>query len=121
MYFVIVGMVLAIIFRSVLADTLLSKDIKTNVSALEVADVILAIIFMFVSNSFDWRVALIIICALFYRKKSAASCIYLNVLRRYGERLRKTSINKSCGRRISSSLCTSCCNLVHSWFLTFSS
>ena len=49
MYFVIVGMVLAIIFRSVLADTLLSKDIKTNVSALEVADVILAIIFMFVS------------------------------------------------------------------------
>ena len=65
MYFVIVGMVLAIIFRSVLADTLLSKDIKTNVSALEVADVILAIIFMFVSNSFDWRVALIIICALY--------------------------------------------------------
>ena len=65
MYFVIVGMVLAIIFRSVLSDTLLSKDIKTNVSALEVADVILAIIFMFVSNSFDWRVALIIICALY--------------------------------------------------------
>lgn len=65
MYFVIVGMVLAIIFRSVLADTLLSKDIKTNVSALEVADVILAIIFMFVSNSFDWRVALIIVCALY--------------------------------------------------------
>lgn len=65
MYFVIVGMVLAIIFRSVLADTLLSKDIKTNVSALEVADVILAIIFMFVSNRFDWRIALIIICALY--------------------------------------------------------
>lgn len=65
MYFVIVGMVLAIIFRSVLADTLLSKDIKTNVSSLEVADVVLAIIFMFVSNNFDWKLALIIISILY--------------------------------------------------------
>lgn len=78
MYLVIIGMVVSIIFRSVFADTLLSRDIDISVNSLEISDVILAIIFILVSNFLDWKYALIIIVLCYIIR---LALIKLNILK----------------------------------------
>lgn len=58
---VIIGLVFAIMFRSVLSDVVLSKDIKLNVTALELADILLAVIFILTANSLQWWLSALII------------------------------------------------------------
>ena len=79
MYFVIVGMVLAIMFRSVLADTLLSSKINVNVNKLEISDIILAVAFIMVSNSCDWKIALMVVVLLYVLRIFLVKVGYLKV------------------------------------------
>lgn len=79
MYFVIVGMVLAIMFRSVLADTLLSSKINVNVNKLEISDIILAVAFIMVSNSCDWKIALMVVVLLYVLRIFLVKAGYLKV------------------------------------------
>lgn len=50
----ILGMVVAIMFRNVLADLLLSRDLGVNILSTEVMDIILAIIFVLAANLLSW-------------------------------------------------------------------
>ena len=79
MYFVIIGMVLAVIFRSVLADILLSSDIGVNVNKLEILDIILAIAFIVVSNHFDWKIASTVVLILYILRFLLIRVGYLKV------------------------------------------
>ena len=65
MNLVVIALVIAIMFRSVLSDLLLSNDIKLNVIVLEIADIILAIIFMLVANILEWRFSAILLLAVY--------------------------------------------------------
>ena len=60
MYLVILDMVFAIMFRNVLADLLLSSDIGVNITSSEILDIILALIFILVTNQLGWWQALLI-------------------------------------------------------------
>lgn len=63
--FVIVGMVATIMFRSIISDLILSKDIHVKVINLELMDILLAIIFMLVANNFAWYIAMLVILILY--------------------------------------------------------
>ena len=63
--FVIVGMVATIMFRSIISDLILSKDIHVKVINLELMDILLAIIFMLIANNFAWYIAMIVILVLY--------------------------------------------------------
>ena len=65
MNLVVIALVIAIMFRSVLSDLLLSNDIKLNVIVLEIADIILAIIFMLVANILEWWFSAILLLAVY--------------------------------------------------------
>lgn len=59
MYLAVIGMVIAIMFRNVLADLLLSRDLEVNVLPSEVLDILLAILFILCANSLDWWLAML--------------------------------------------------------------
>ncbi|MGM9892170.1 hypothetical protein [Limosilactobacillus sp.] len=59
MYFAILGMVLAIMFRNVLADILLSSSLGVNILSSEILDIILAILFILTANSLSWWQAML--------------------------------------------------------------
>lgn len=59
MYLVIIGMVIAIMFRNVLADFILSKELFANVLTLEILDIILAVVFILVANLLSWWQAML--------------------------------------------------------------
>lgn len=65
MNLVVIALVIAIMFRSVLSDLLLSNDIKLNVIVLEIADIILAIIFMLVADILEWWFSAILLLAVY--------------------------------------------------------
>lgn len=51
--FVIIGMVAAIMFRSVIADIILSKQLQVNIIKYEIFDIILAVIFIMTANTLN--------------------------------------------------------------------
>lgn len=61
MNFVIIGLVIAIVFRSVISDILLSHDIKLNVIILEISDIVLAIVFMLSANILNWWISVVLL------------------------------------------------------------
>lgn len=66
MYIVILGMVFSIMFRNVLADLLLSKDLGVNVMTSELLDIILAIIFIVIANLLSWWIAMVIMLITYF-------------------------------------------------------
>lgn len=62
---VIIGMVAAIMFRSVLSDLLLSHDIGINVIGYEIMDVLLAVVFILGANLLVWWQAMIAIVIIY--------------------------------------------------------
>ena len=68
MTLVVVGMVIAIMFRSVLADLLLAKHIGVSVLKYEMLDIILGILFIFSANYLNvWVELVVFIGALVFR------------------------------------------------------
>ena len=65
MYLVIIGMVIAIMFRNVLADLLLSRDLRVNVLPFEILDIVLAILFVLVANKMIWWQATVIMVGIY--------------------------------------------------------
>lgn len=65
MYLVIIGMVIAIMFRNVLADLLLSGYLSINVLPTEIFDIILALLFILIANSLSWWQAMLVMTVLY--------------------------------------------------------
>lgn len=65
MYLVIIGMVIAIMFRNVLADLLLSGYLSINVLPTEILDIILALLFILSANSLSWWQAMLVMTILY--------------------------------------------------------
>ena len=65
MYLVIIGMVIAIMFRNVLADLLLSGYLSINVLPTEILDIILALLFILIANFLSWWQAMLVMTVLY--------------------------------------------------------
>ena len=65
MYAVIIGMVIAIMFRNVLADLLLSKELSVNVLPFEILDIVLAVLFVLIANKMTWWQAAVIMVVIY--------------------------------------------------------
>lgn len=65
MYFAIIGMVIAIMFRNVLADLLLSRSLSINVLPSEILDIVLGVLFILIANSLEWWQAFIVMLFLY--------------------------------------------------------
>ncbi|WP_271901443.1 hypothetical protein [Limosilactobacillus reuteri] len=63
--FVVIGMVITIMLRSILADIILSNDIHIKIRHLELMDIVLAGVFMIISNAMTWYSALVIIVGIY--------------------------------------------------------
>lgn len=74
---VIIAMVLAIMFRSVLADLLLSHDIGVNILAYEILDIGLAAVFVLVANGLVWWQAMLVIIAVYFLRVLIIRLIHL--------------------------------------------
>lgn len=66
MYLAILGMVIAIMFRNVLADLLLSSDLNINILPSESLDIILAVLFILTANYLIWWQAVIIMIVIYF-------------------------------------------------------
>ena len=74
MDFVILGLVVAIIFRSLFANYVLSSDLGVSLLRIDILDILLAAIFIISTNFLTWWLSLIILiisylCRLFVLKK----------------------------------------------------
>lgn len=65
MQLAISGMVISIMFRNVLADLLLSKDLKVNIMLSEILDIILALLFVLTANSVSWWLAMLVMIIIY--------------------------------------------------------
>lgn len=62
---VIIGMVISIIFRSLIADIILEKELSVNLWNLEVLDIVLAVVFILTTTYLLWWQACLIIMTIY--------------------------------------------------------
>lgn len=67
---VIIGMVISIIFRSLIADIILEKELSVNLWNLEVLDIVLAVVFILTTTYLLWWQACLIIMTIYIMRST---------------------------------------------------